>query len=485
MAGTCCARAFGGVALDTKLEIFSASKWLSAHAALAAVDAGMLSLDTRVDEVLNWWTPQEESHAPLRVRHLLAQTDGMVRSNSSSNCRGMATLEACAKSLHATAYVDIEYAAGGVACKAPCEPGVAFFYGEASWTVLGAVLVAVTGETDFEAVFQRLVARPLTIDCSFADAPLGVGYGARCSTAGYARFLTAVMADELVPAELREEAEQAHTPGDTILTNDAGLANPLWSYGYGTWRECASEACGEAEPIRVSSLGIRGFYPYTSRGGGQGDHWGVVGYEHPTSNGPASAVVAFIAADTIENAAANAVSPELAAPAAPPPQVDSTSTCADVADLSLLPDVFAPLIALGGCAMVSVATSVGLSCSSELSANLLVQNLAPGVYGTLCDFCAGSCDVQGGAGTCACAPQNSVSVSVSAAKAEPTNKAKTYKKKEANKTKKKKKKEKKKTGKVAKKLKEVAKKCAKAKSKKACKKHAGCRHSKKKGCILA
>ena len=34
-------------------------------------------------------------------------------------------------------------------------------------------------------------------------------------------------------------------------------------------------------------------------------------------------------------------------------------------------------------------------------------------------------------------------------------------------------------------LKEVAKKCAKAKSKKACKKHAGCRHSKKKGCILA
>ena len=32
---------------------------------------------------------------------------------------------------------------------------------------------------------------------------------------------------------------------------------------------------------------------------------------------------------------------------------------------------------------------------------------------------------------------------------------------------------------------EVAKKCAKAKSKKACKKHAGCRHSKKKGCILA
>ena len=47
------------------------------------------------------------------------------------------------------------------------------------------------------------------------------------------------------------------------------------------------------------------------------------------------------------------------------------------------------------------------------------------------------------------------------------------------------KKKKKKTGKVAKKLKEVAKKCAKAKSKKACKKHAGCRHSKKKGCILA
>ena len=56
----------------------------------------------------------------------------------------------------------------------------------------------------------------------------------------------------------------------------------------------------------------------------------------------------------------------------------------------------APLIGMGGCAMVPMAASMGITCYDDISANPTVQGIAPGVTGTLGDLCPDTCGMCGG-----------------------------------------------------------------------------------------
>lgn len=89
----------------------------------------------------------------------------------------------------------------------------------------------------------------------------------------------------------------------------------------------------------------------------------------------------------------------------------STATARSArSDLSALTDraaaaccaVFQPLTALGGCDTIELASNVGLTCKSDLLQSALIQGIAWGAYGSLCDFCPASCNAFNGYAMCEC-----------------------------------------------------------------------------------
>merc|ERR1712048_1035107 len=49
-------------------------------------------------------------------------------------------------------------------------------------------------------------------------------------------------------------------------------------YAFGSWRECFSGSCSDADGIQISSMGAGGFYPWIWRNGHE-SHWGIVAHE--------------------------------------------------------------------------------------------------------------------------------------------------------------------------------------------------------------
>ena len=64
-------------------------------------------------------------------------------------------------------------------------------------------------------------------------------------------------------------------------------------------------------------------------------------------------------------------------------------------DTSTWPAEAAPLAAMGGCGMVTTALGAGLTCSDDLAESATIQGMAPGISGSLCDYCCSTCDGAG------------------------------------------------------------------------------------------
>ena len=58
------------------------------------------------------------------------------------------------------------------------------------------------------------------------------------------------------------------------------------------------------------------------------------------------------------------------------------------------PVEWAPIKGMGGCTAIAMARATGLMCATDLAASAMVQGLAPGISGSLCDMCAASCKVD-------------------------------------------------------------------------------------------
>lgn len=88
------------------------------------------------------------------------------------------------------------------------------------------------------------------------------------------------------------------------------------------------------------------------------------------------------------------------------------------------PDEWAPLKGMGGCAAVNTAAGMGIKCDTDLGANAMIQGMAKGISGKLCDYCAGTCKTAG-QDVCAAAPPATTKAptTTKAATAAPTTKA--------------------------------------------------------------
>ncbi len=141
------------MAADSKVHVGSVTKTVLALGVLQLVSEGKLALDTPVAPLLtglkfsNPW----QGAAPLRVRHLLAQTSGL------DNFRMWQMF-----SLHPRPDTPLAHAFAGDASllKVHARPGSRYAYSNMSYTLLGMVIEAVAGER-YERYLDLHLLRPL------------------------------------------------------------------------------------------------------------------------------------------------------------------------------------------------------------------------------------------------------------------------------------------------------------------------------------
>ena len=107
-------------------------------------------------------------------------------------------------------------------------PGQAFHYTEATFFVVSAMALNVTGLQGWNAVFQKYIAKPLNIEeskCWFqgtasdkSDEKALAGGGLWCRTSEFATILQAILGKTLLTnADLYDEAESPNNTLDVRL----------------------------------------------------------------------------------------------------------------------------------------------------------------------------------------------------------------------------------------------------------------------------
>jgi CubicO group peptidase (beta-lactamase class C family) len=238
-----CERAFGGYDVDERVELASASKWATAAALLALVDAGTLTLDQPIGPLLPIFAA--DGRGPTTFRQLLSHTSGI--GNPPCLGSGRETLLDCA---------------GLAAQYVTAPPGTEFRYAGGSFTVAGAAAEIAAGQ-GWAAIWKTRMSDPLGLQATRWDDE-GNPYlsGGLTSTAqDYARFLRMVLGGGQIGGQrvLSAASVEAmrHDNVGALPVAETPLA--IARYGLGSWIE-AVDASGRA--TRLSSPGASGFYPW-------------------------------------------------------------------------------------------------------------------------------------------------------------------------------------------------------------------------------
>lgn len=141
------------VTADTQFLIGSTSKTVTGTVIMRLIEDGLLSLDTRVLDLLPEFRLADQTAAEqLQVRHLLTHSGGFLGDNDESAGWNDDALE---KSIAAFAELPQFF-----------EPGLVASYSNAGVHLLGRIIEVVTGEL-FHVAVQRIVFDPLGMTNSF------------------------------------------------------------------------------------------------------------------------------------------------------------------------------------------------------------------------------------------------------------------------------------------------------------------------------
>ncbi len=223
------------VSADTRFEIGSISKSFLSIVLLGLAAEGRLGLDDLLTDHLPWFAVRT-THAPIRLRHLLQHTSGLI---------------AGADSLpddYAQAW-ELRHTDTG------SEPGTVFHYSNAGYVLLGLVVEAVTGRTAADLVAER-VLEPLRM--SESTARITHGDRQRMAT-GYQPLYDDrpwLPGDELVPATWFEVAAAdgnvaatAHDLGRYLrMLLGGGAVDGATVLGHDAFRELKESLAPGGEP---------------------------------------------------------------------------------------------------------------------------------------------------------------------------------------------------------------------------------------------
>lgn len=227
--------AWGDYALDTRVPIASASKWLTAAMIMTIVEDGLLELDAPISD----YVAELDGTRPgtITLRQLLSFTSGLQSSDSTPCSEDPEVdLQTCARQ--------------SIARGLRHEPGGEFRYDSVHLLVAGALAEIVTGES-FVDLFEQRIAAPLGMTETYwyqvkdperdvVDHPIPAG-GAVSTLGDYARFLEMIVHDGLAPDGTRileaatiAEMETNQTEGLEVY-GSAFRRNARSPYGLGHW----------------------------------------------------------------------------------------------------------------------------------------------------------------------------------------------------------------------------------------------------------
>ena len=161
---------------ETMFQAASVSKPVAATGALALVDTGVLSLDRPVNEQLtSWKLPAHEFSEAVTLRRLLSHTAGLTV-HGFPGYRTDAALPTIVQVLNGEAPANTK------PVRVDIRPGEKWRYSGGGITVAQALMSDATGE-QFPALMERLVLKPLGMEHSTFEQPLGEAGAARAATA--------------------------------------------------------------------------------------------------------------------------------------------------------------------------------------------------------------------------------------------------------------------------------------------------------------
>jgi CubicO group peptidase (beta-lactamase class C family) len=176
-----CISTIGGNS-ETLFQACSISKPITGMATMRLIQAGKLSLDSKIVNVLPEHvirileTPQTESLLQeITIRHLMSHTSGLSVSGFPGYSKDAPDVEAVLSG---------KVPANTLQVRLIGIPGYAFSYSGGGMTVLQLILETVTGK-DFPALVKELVLDPLEMTRSFYTLPDGETNVARAHFTGY------------------------------------------------------------------------------------------------------------------------------------------------------------------------------------------------------------------------------------------------------------------------------------------------------------
>lgn len=260
----------GSFEAEAVYQIASASKWLTSATLLALVEQGVMQLDDRPQDYLDYWSRDPADwRSAITLEQLLSFTAGFHRSPSQPGCIGneAVALQDCVA----------EWYAIGV----DAAPGTTFHYGPVHMQVAAAMAEVASGQR-WQEVVELTLAIPYQLgSIGFAGNNPRASGGATSSAEAYAKFLQVQLSGNLIPLTLDTLAME-RTTALMISSKPASLtqSNADWHYGLGAWRECNQPVWDAQCDTRmvVSSPGAFGWYPWIDLDNG---YYAVLAMEEP------------------------------------------------------------------------------------------------------------------------------------------------------------------------------------------------------------
>ena len=229
---------------DTRVQIASCSKWLSAALVMTFVDEGRLRLSDTIGKYLP--VMSQNGKGGITVSQCLSHTTGIKAPALKESLQEMKQFQS------------MDDAVAGIA-KLPIEghPGTVFHYSNVGLQLAGAVIEKISGKS-FETLFQERIAGPLNMrQTGFGTGKVALPAGGATSTANdYLNFIVMILEkgkfhgkQVLSEASVAEMQVNRITEGVKIGYSPAEASGS--GYGYGEW--IMKDA--------ISSPGLFGSYP--------------------------------------------------------------------------------------------------------------------------------------------------------------------------------------------------------------------------------
>lgn len=239
----------------TSYESASTSKLVTATVIMNLVEQGMLSLDSKASDLIDFWTDDT-----VTLQQLLSFTSGYSDEPLCIN-NPNTTLEACAQNIWTLNEP-----------KNP-TPGTEFSYSGSHMQIAGLMAMKAVGATTWGALFDAWKTQTGLFPTAVYDLPSTtnprLAGGMHWSGEEYLAFLRSLEQGTLLSDASRSALFASQRRIAVVGTSGSPAYDHLmedWAYGLGNWLECPTATqpdsfdCGEGH--RNSSPGAYGSYPF-------------------------------------------------------------------------------------------------------------------------------------------------------------------------------------------------------------------------------